>query len=64
MAKSASFDRLKVNSLYCPFCKQAQPVRVKLLLALPQGDKYGYYCEQCGAELADKLEQPEEQSNY
>jgi hypothetical protein len=58
MAQAAdkSFDRLQVNSLHCPFCQKAQPVRLKLLLCLPQGDKYAYYCQACGAELADKIE--------
>jgi hypothetical protein len=27
-----------------------------LLLCLPQGDKYGCYCQECGAELADKID--------
>jgi transposase-like protein len=55
MAEQA-FDQLQVSSLYCPFCRQARPVRLKLLLCLPQGDKYAYYCQECGAELAVKME--------
>jgi hypothetical protein len=58
-AANKSFASLKANSLYCPFCQKAQPVRVKLLLCLPRGDKYAYYCQECGAELAEKIADPE-----
>ncbi len=51
-----SFGGLEASSLYCPQCRRAQPVRRKLLLVLPQGDKYAYYCAVCGAEVGSKLE--------
>ena len=54
--RKSSFGQLNVSSLFCPNCNQAQSVTVKLLLSLPHGDKYAYYCQQCGAELADKIE--------
>ncbi len=54
--KKNSFGQLRASSLFCPHCNQAQPVTTKLLLCLPEGDKYAYYCQQCGAELAAKLE--------
>lgn len=47
---------INAQSLYCPLCRQAQPVRAKLLLVLPVGEKFGYYCAVCGAELGAKLE--------
>ncbi len=47
---------INAQSLYCPVCRQAQPVRSKLLLVLPVGEKFGYYCAVCGAELGAKLE--------
>jgi hypothetical protein len=31
-------------------------VREKLLLVLPGGDKYAYFCRVCGAELGSKLD--------
>lgn len=54
--KKSSFSQLKAASLFCPHCNQAQPVVSKLLLCLPEGDKYAYYCQRCNAELASKLE--------
>jgi hypothetical protein len=44
------------QSLFCPACKRAQPVRGKLLLVLPSGEKIGYYCKVCGAELGIKMQ--------
>jgi DNA-directed RNA polymerase subunit RPC12/RpoP len=52
-----SFGGLEASSLYCPRCGKAQPVRRKLLLVLPQGEKFAYYCAQCGQEVGSKLEQ-------
>lgn len=63
MAQGGGFRRdegtvgIEAQSLYCPACKQAQPVRGKLLLALPTGEKIGYYCTVCGAELGSKMQQ-------
>lgn len=51
-----SFGRFNASSLYCPRCGKAQPVREKLLLVLPQGEKYAYYCSVCGEELGSKLD--------
>ncbi|MFH1033261.1 MAG: cytoplasmic protein [Pseudomonadota bacterium] len=53
----ASFGGLEASSLYCRRCAKAQPVRRKLLLVLPQGEKYAYYCTVCGDEVGSKLEQ-------
>ena len=53
----ASFGELEASSLYCPKCKRAQAVRRKLLLVLPQGEKFAYYCAVCGAEVGSKLDQ-------
>ena len=56
LTKRTSFSQLRAYSLYCPHCNQAQAVVNKLLLCLPQGDKYAYYCQRCGAELGSKIE--------
>ncbi|MFH1057384.1 MAG: hypothetical protein V1797_01735 [Pseudomonadota bacterium] len=53
----ANFKGLEASSLYCPQCRCAQPVRSKLLLVLPTGEKYAYYCRVCGAEVGSKTEQ-------
>ncbi len=50
---------IQAQSLYCPACGQAQPVKAKLLLVLPTGEKIGYYCRVCGAELGSKTQAPQ-----
>jgi len=47
------FDALE---LYCPRCKQAVPVRKRLLLVLPEGDKYEYLCAHCSATVGMKMD--------
>ncbi|PIP08171.1 MAG: cytoplasmic protein [Syntrophobacteraceae bacterium CG23_combo_of_CG06-09_8_20_14_all_50_8] len=43
------------TELFCPRCKRSLPVRKRLLLILPDGDKYDYTCSICGASVGDKL---------
>lgn len=43
------------TELYCPRCKRAVRVRKRLLLILPQGEKYDYSCAFCGTSVGDKL---------
>ena len=43
------------TQLYCAACKQAVPVRKRLLLILPEGDKYDYTCVYCGASVGEKI---------
>lgn len=43
------------TELYCPRCKRAVRVRKRLLLILPQGEKYDYLCAFCGTSVGDKL---------
>ncbi len=42
------------TQLFCPKCKQAVPVRKRLLLVLPSGDKYDYTCVFCGTSVGEK----------
>lgn len=53
--RQKQFDRLQATQLYCPNCKQAVPVRERLLLVLPDGDKYEYLCARCGASVGDRV---------
>lgn len=53
------FDQLEATSLFCAKCRQAVPVRKKLLLALPDGDKYDYLCVYCGNSAGTKTERSE-----
>ena len=45
------------TELFCPRCKRSLPVRKKLLLILPEGEKYDYICSVCGTSAGDKLVQ-------
>jgi predicted RNA-binding Zn-ribbon protein involved in translation (DUF1610 family) len=55
MRKSQQYDDFDATELYCPKCKRAVPVRKRLLLILPEGDKYDYYCPYCGTSIGEKL---------
>jgi hypothetical protein len=44
------------TELYCPKCKQPVPVRKRLLLVLPQGDKYEYLCAYCAEAVGTKID--------
>ena len=52
--RPAMFEDFRAAELYCPNCKQAVPVREKLLLVLPTGERYHYTCTRCGASIGDK----------
>jgi predicted RNA-binding Zn-ribbon protein involved in translation (DUF1610 family) len=54
------FDRFQATELYCPKCGRAMPVRERLLLVLPEGDKYEYLCARCGTSVGDKIEKGEQ----
>jgi len=54
---SHQFKELEASTLFCQKCTEAVPVRKKLLLALPQGDKYDYLCIQCGSSVGSKTTQ-------
>ncbi|MGC8660125.1 MAG: cytoplasmic protein [Desulfomonilaceae bacterium] len=49
------FEGFKATELYCPNCKASMRVRERLLLVLPEGDKYEYICARCGASLGDRI---------
>ena len=56
------FDQLDATELYCPRCKQANPVRKYLLLVLPEGDKYEYRCAICAESVGTKIDRKQEES--
>ena len=56
MANKPSFQSLEASMLYCPRCRQAMPVRKKLLLILPEGNKFEYLCTACSSTCGDKIE--------
>ncbi len=55
-ARTGSYQDLEATRLMCPRCKKAQPVRRRLLLVLPTGEKYSYHCAVCGEEVGSKME--------
>jgi hypothetical protein len=54
MAARDAYSEFEASSLYCPRCRRAGPVRKKLLLVLPTGNRYDYVCEQCGTPVGAK----------
>jgi hypothetical protein len=54
--RPAQYDQFEATELYCPRCRQAMPVRKRLLLVLPEGDKYEYLCAACLTTVGDKIE--------
>ncbi len=55
----SQFDSLEATELFCPTCNMAMPVRCRLLLVLPEGDKYEYRCARCGTSVGEKMEKGE-----
>ncbi len=55
MARDA-FEQLEASLLFCPQCREAVPVRKRLLLILPQGNKFEYLCNRCASVCGDKIE--------
>ena len=54
MRNQDAYEEFEAYSLYCPKCKQAMPVRKRLLLVLPDGNKYEYLCSACATSLGMK----------
>ena len=51
-----AYREFDATELYCPRCKQAVPVRKRLLLVLPEGDKYEYLCAYCSESVGTKVD--------
>jgi len=45
------FEELQATQLFCPKCREAMPVKKKLLLVLPTGELHHYVCKRCGTTL-------------
>ncbi len=54
--KKAMFEEFDATQLFCPKCKQAVSVRKRLLLVLPEGDKYEYLCAFCSESVGIKID--------
>ncbi len=53
--KGEQYRDFDATELYCPRCRRSVPVRKRLLLVLPEGDKYDYSCVFCGTSVGDKI---------
>ena len=50
------FENLEAVTLFCPRCREAMPVRKRLLLVLLEDEIYEYVCVSCGDSLGQKKE--------
>lgn len=50
-----TYRDFNATELFCTTCKRAVAVRPRLLLVLPEGEKYDYVCRVCGASVGDKI---------
>ncbi|UCD83448.1 MAG: cytoplasmic protein [Deltaproteobacteria bacterium] len=50
----SDFEQFEASELFCPRCKKSVPVRKRLLLVLPNGDKYDYLCAYCATSVGTK----------
>ncbi len=53
-AQPSQFKTLRASSLYCQKCRQAMPVRERLLLVLPQKEIYDYLCTGCASSVGQR----------
>jgi len=54
--RQPAFQRMEASLLACPRCKVAVQVRKRLLLILPEGDKYEYLCPKCSSTCDTTIE--------
>ena len=54
--RNGMFKEFDATELYCPRCKRPVPVRKRLLLVLPDGDKYEYLCAICSESVGAKID--------
>jgi hypothetical protein len=57
-SRRETYDQFEATLLLCPQCREAVPVRKRLLLVLPEGDKFEYLCSHCASSCGTKIERP------
>jgi len=50
-----TYKEFDATELFCPRCRRAVPVRKRLLLVLPEGEKYEYLCAVCSSTVGTKI---------
>jgi hypothetical protein len=53
-APPEQFEDFQASALFCARCRQAQPVRERLLLLLPDGELHEYLCAVCGTSVGSR----------
>lgn len=56
MPRPDFFDEFEAAELFCPKCQRATPVRKRLLIVLPSGNKFDYLCSVCGSSIGSKMD--------
>ena len=51
---AGQFQEFQASVLFCARCQQAQPVRERLLLVLPEGELHEYLCTGCGSSVGSR----------
>jgi len=51
-----SHPEWEAAELFCPRCQRPQSVRKRMLLILPDGDKFDYLCSVCGEVIGAKMD--------
>jgi hypothetical protein len=51
----AAYKEFDATELFCPRCRRSVPVRKRLLLVLPEGEKYEYLCAFCSTTVGTKI---------
>ncbi|MBI5096131.1 MAG: cytoplasmic protein [Nitrospirae bacterium] len=50
------FEQFRASLLFCPRCREAFPVRERLLLILPDGKLFDYMCAYCASSIGSRKE--------
>ncbi len=56
------YQDFHATALYCPRCRQAMPVRSRLLLILPDGELHEYLCGVCATSVGTKTVRQERET--
>lgn len=52
--QAEQFEEFQASALFCARCRQARPVRERLLLILPDGELHEYLCSACGSSVGSR----------
>lgn len=56
MSRQDVYDEFEASELFCSKCQKSTPVRKKLLIVLPSGNKFEYLCSVCGNSVGSKMD--------